>query len=98
MKTKLIKQTGILISGISQVTLWDGSHGEIDMHTEFLPLGQITKERLLNCVNDGRFGVQSIDSADIEIYTKYDNGSTEFDRTIPAYLPQHVCLFGKKGI
>ncbi len=82
MKTKQINQIGIVIGGIATLEMWGGGTGEIEMKQYFLPLDKITPKNILRCVNDNGFGCQSIPTADIDIYIKYDNGSKEYDRTI----------------
>ena len=93
MKTKTIKQTGIVISGTAVLNHWGGGQGEISMEKYFLPLGKITPKNILRCVNDNGFGCQSIASADIDISIKYDNESCEFDRTITVDHPIHTSYF-----
>lgn len=89
MKTVTLKQTGITIGGIAYVTCWDGQEGSIGMNQKFIPLGEITKENILGCVNDGRFGVQSIDRVEIEIFDTYENGYKEFNRIIETENPDY---------
>jgi hypothetical protein len=98
MKTKTITQTGIRISGIAFITLWDNNTASIEMNKTFIPNGKITKTNILSAVNDGRFGCQSIDSAEINISITYDNGSIEYDRTLFVDNPIHTQFFGKRGI
>lgn len=96
MKTKTITQIGFVISGTAYLTLWGGELGTIEMSHKFLPYDLCTPKNILRCVNDAGFGVQSIDSADIDISIKYDNGSIEYDRMIDVYLPIHTQFFNKK--
>jgi hypothetical protein len=93
MKTKTITQTGIVIKGTAMLNLWGGGSGSIKMESYYLPLEHITKDNILRCVNDGSFGCESIEDAEIDIFIKYDNGSVELDRTIFAYHPIHTQLF-----
>lgn len=82
MRTKTINQTGIVIGGSAVLNLWGGGKGEIEMERTFLPNKHISKDNILRCVNDNGFGCESIASADIDIYVKYDNGSIEIERTL----------------
>jgi hypothetical protein len=81
MRTKTITQTGIVVKGTATLNLWGGGQGTIDMSPVFIPYGKITKNNILRAVNDAGFGCESIENAEIDIYIKYDNRSTEFDRT-----------------
>ena len=82
VRTKTITQIGYIVSGTATVSMWGGGSGTIEMNRTFIPLEKFSKTNTLRCVNDGGFGVESIDAADIDIYVKYDNGSVEIDRTI----------------
>ena len=93
MRTKTIKQTGFSIQGKALLNLWGGGSGEIVMNPTFLPFDKTTPKNILRCVNDGSFGCQSIESADIIIYIKYDNGNIEYDRTIYVEHPIHTQHF-----
>lgn len=93
MKSKTINQTGIVVKGTATLNLWGGGQGDIQMDETYLPNDKITPKNILRCVNDGGFGCQSIESADIEIYIKYDNGCTEYDRSIYVDHPIHVSYF-----
>jgi hypothetical protein len=82
MKTKVIKQTGIVIGGEATLNLWGGGQGTIEMNSVFIPLSDISHNRIKEAINDGQFGCESIEGADIDIFIKYDNGSKEYERTI----------------
>jgi hypothetical protein len=89
MKTKTINQIGIDVRGTSLLNLWGGGQGTIEMESYFLPYDKITHTNILRCVNDGQFGCESIESAEIDIYIIYDNGCSEYDRTITVYHTLH---------
>jgi hypothetical protein len=93
MRIKTITQTGIIVSGTATLSLWGGGGGPIAMEDYFLPNEHISKDNILRCVNDGGFGCESIDSAEIDIYIKYNNGSTEYERTLFVDHPIHTKLF-----
>ena len=82
MKTKTITQIGIVIGGEVVINHWGGGKGIVCMDTTFIQNIKITKDNILRCINDAQFGCESIESAIVNIYTRFDNGSTEFDRTI----------------
>ena len=85
-----LKQTGYTIQGESVVNAWGGGQGIMQMDENFIPLDSLTVNALLGCVNDGRFGVESIESADLDVYMQYENGYKEFDRTI--HLSKSMCI------
>jgi len=92
-RTRTITQIGYMISGIAYVSMWGGGNGQIEMSKEFLPNELMSKDNMLRCVNDNGFGVESIDTADIIIGIKYDNGSIEWDHEIEVTSPIHAKLF-----
>jgi len=55
-KTITLEQTGIVIQGIALLNLWGGGQGEIIMDEKRIPLNKVSKENILRCVNDARFG------------------------------------------
>ena len=90
MKEKKIKQTGITIQGVVLINFWGGGQGEVIMDERYIPNEKISKENILRCINDGQFGCESIESAEIDILINYELGfAMEYDRTIvvknPAY-------------
>ena len=87
MKSEItLEHVGYLIAGESTITLWGGSQAKINIRKTHIPDGNLTKETLLCCVNDGEFGCASIDSADIEIYDVYGgnghNNYSVYNRTV----------------
>jgi len=97
MKTKTITQTGYLITGVARISLWGNSEGEVEMDKTFIPYSELTKRKLLNAINDGQFGCESIILAEVEVFIVYNNGSKEYDRTIQVTYPPHL-LLATKGI
>jgi hypothetical protein len=94
MKSKTINQIGIVIGGEATLSLWGGGTGTIEMEKYFLPNEHVSKDNILRCVNDNGFGCENIDSAEIDIYIKYDNGSTEIERTFyDVHCKHHTHLF-----
>lgn len=90
MRTKKLKQTGIVIQGIAVLNLWGGGQGEIIMDEKFIPNDKISKENILRCVNDAQFGCESIESAVVHIYIDYDHGfAKEYERTIKVNNPRY---------
>lgn len=95
-KTKEIVQTGWRTCGVATVQLWGGGVGEVEMDETLIPLGQLTKERLLSCVNDGKFGCERIIDAFVEVFEVYDNSVSYYRDTV--YLDESRCRQGKRGI
>ena len=93
MKQKTIKQTGFIISGYSTLNCWGGGNGTVEMESYFLPFEKTTPKNILRCVNDNGFGCKSIESAQIDIYIKYDNGCIEFNRSLFIDNPVHSQFF-----
>jgi hypothetical protein len=93
MKAITLKQTGITVKGIATLHFWGGGEGTIEMQSTFLPIGKVTKDNILRCVNDNGFGCEAIISAEIEIYDQYEGNYQEFNRTIIAEHPIHSKLF-----
>ena len=79
-----LEHVGYETRGESFLTMWGGGEGSIEMNDVFIPDGKLSKTALLSCVNDARFGCESIDSAYIDIYDVYGdrNDYKEFNRTI----------------
>ena len=90
MKTVTLKQVGYLVGGESVINLWGGGSGSIQMDSTFIPLGKMNKSNLLGCINDGGFGCESIDSADIYVYDKYEGGHKIFNRIIYVDHKNHL--------
>lgn len=88
MKRKTITKTGIQIKGTAIINLWGGGKYRITMNESYIPNVNISKENILRCINDGQFGCESIESADVCIYDVYDHGfAEEFNRIIPVNNP-----------
>ena len=74
-KTMTVELIGYEVTGWAQVSLWGGGTGEITMDKTFLPEKHFSKDNVLRCVNDGGFGVESIDFADVIVEEVYENGA-----------------------
>jgi len=81
-KTVTLEQVGWRITGHAIVTLWNGGQGRIAMNETFIPFGQMTRDNLHRSINDGRFGCESIESAEVAILDAFENGYTEYNRTL----------------
>jgi len=82
MKMVTLQQTGYYIEGQVNIILWTGDIGELYMDPMVVPLGNMTKENLMKCINDGQYGAQFIDKAELAIYDYYENNYKEFNRYI----------------
>jgi len=78
----ILKQVGYLIEGEAMVNLWGGGSGTIPMDRSRIPLGKMCKDNLLRCVNDGQFGCESFQWADVMIYDLFEDGYKKYNRTI----------------
>jgi hypothetical protein len=78
MKDKTLQFIGYSIKGVSDVTLWGGGNACIVMD-EFnvKHLREIKKD-----INDGEFGVESINGAICDIYARYRGEHKEYRRSI----------------
>ena len=81
-----LRQTGWYLKGTSRIHLWGGGYGNIKMDGRFIPLGQMTRDNFMRCINDGQYGCQDIDSAVVDVYVQYE-GYREYDRTISVKNP-----------
>jgi hypothetical protein len=83
MKQIQLNQTGWLITGEAEIYLWGGGTCNIEMDKKKID-GELTRKKLLSCVNDGRFGCEAILGAEIHVYELYEGGYTEYRTTIIA--------------
>lgn len=95
MKTVKLKQIGYRIGGISLINMWGGGQGEIEMDSEDI-IGTILKDKIIKCVNDGRFGCESIESANVNIFDLFEGDYTEFNRMV--FLNKKQLINCKRGI
>ena len=86
-KTVTLRQRGWIVTGLAQIHFWMGGQGEIVMDEQFVPLGQMTRDNLHRCINDGRFGCESVESAELHIFDAFENGYREFNRTLVVSQP-----------
>ena len=70
-----LKQIGWQISGVANINLWGGGSGEIDMKSSFIRLRELTYSKFLSCINDGGFGCESINDAEVCVEEVYSNGN-----------------------
>jgi len=83
MKQITLKQKGWLTAGTANIYLWGGGIANINMDKKLID-GELTRKKLLSCVNDGRFGCEAILEAEIHVYEMYEGGYTEYRTTILA--------------
>jgi len=86
---------GFEINGVATLNLWGGGQGDIKMDPVFIPKEEFSKTTLLQSINDGGFGCESIESAIVSIYAVYSNGdiqATEFLRRIDVDYIEHIRL------
>jgi len=82
MKEVTLKQTGIRLEGITKITDWYGRIGYIKMDPVVLDNKEdVTKEEIKPELNDHGFGCQNIEGAIIDVFTLFENGYTELERS-----------------
>ena len=91
MKKKItLEQVGFAIYGQASINLWGGGLGTIDMDRRFIPYEKMSRQALLDTINDGGFGCESIDSADIDIYIVFEGGFEQYDRCMAIDCDIHI--------
>lgn len=80
MKTITLNQVGFFFSGHAVLNLWGGGHGTIAMDAWEAPTDD--RKQIALGVNDGRFGCQSIKSAQVFVYELYEGGYKKYVRSI----------------
>ena len=83
-----LKQTGYYITGYVIAYMWGGGEGKTQMDDATIT-GKITKDKIVNSLNDGRFGVEGLKSADIDVYDLFENGYKEYNR--PMFITERNC-------
>jgi|ERR1035437_1697558 hypothetical protein len=69
-KTLVLKMTGYMVKGTSDLTQWGGGNASIQMSP--FKVDKIDKKTLLKNINDAGFGVESINGAICDIYEDYE--------------------------
>lgn len=82
MREVKLKQTGYRIEGHALINLWGGGQGWIEMDVGTIPLTKLCKSSLLSCINDGRFGCESVERAEVWISDLFAKGYYEHNRMI----------------
>ena len=80
--------------GIVEVTSWDGFSGTLTMESFELP-DPFSEEDIIAGINDGGFGVQSIDKATVDIYARYESVDVHLDTLV---FGGKELINAKKGI
>jgi len=92
MKEIKLRQKGWTIEGEALLSLWGGGEGYIPMDKRFIPLGKLTKENLHRCINDGRFGCESILSATCHISIAFGEFDM-YERAIEISKPNQILVY-----
>jgi hypothetical protein len=90
-KTKTLQLTGFFMVGEATINMWGGGRGTVMMDKVKFD-HEPTEKEMKVAVNDGRFGCESIESVEAELYADYD-GHTEFVSSYTFEKPH-----GKRGI
>lgn len=73
-KKLILEHYGYLICGHVEVTTWDGGSGETDMTCQIIKsTKKPSRDKISPLINDGGYGVQSIDYAFVNLYELYRN-------------------------
>jgi hypothetical protein len=75
-----LKKAGYLITGVSDLTMWGGGNGCINMQP--FKVQKATKKELQANINDNRFGVENINGAICDIHILYEHGYKEYLKTV----------------
>ena len=78
MKSKTLKREGFYILGVSDLTLWGGGKGSIEMRPFTCKHLRELKEK----INDNGFGVEKINGAICDIYRLWEGGYKEYSRNV----------------
>ena len=78
MKTVTLKQVGYEFTGNALLNLWGGGQGTVKMDS-WEAKGEFSRQKMIDGINDGQFGCESIDSAEIWVNKLFENGYTEYD-------------------
>jgi len=78
--TITLKRIGFRCEGTAKLNLWGGGQGCIEMDSWDTTKG--SRKEIAKGVNDGQFGCEFIESAEVMIYTLYENNVTIYEDTI----------------
>jgi len=81
MDAVTLKQIGYKFSGRATLNLWDGRQGTIEMDS-WITQGKFDRQKMIDGINDGQFGCESIEFAEVRIEKLFENGYTVFDSII----------------
>lgn len=71
-KTITLKQVGFYCDGQAKINLWGGGQTIVDMTPWTIDTDD--EEKIIQGINDGQFGCESIEFADVNIYELYQYG------------------------
>lgn len=91
-----LELTSYEVRGKALINLWGGGQGFIEMDPKRFRKEDLSKDNILACINDGGFGCESVESAEIEVYRVYEHLHREWDRNLFANKMQ--CQLAHKGI
>lgn len=92
-----LKLVGYKVDGIALINLWDGTQGRIDMTSHAIMQQKApTKKQVTGKINDGGFGCESIEEADVDVYAVYGNGYEEYINTF--HFDKKDCKNAFRGI
>lgn len=86
-RTVTLNQVGWVVYGTVEVCFWGGGRGRLTMDESKVPLGRLTKDNLTRCINDGRFGVECIVDARVDVDVLYEGGYREYRGALTVRRP-----------
>lgn len=92
-----LKLVGYKVAGETLINLWDGTQGTVDMTPHVIKQQKTpTKKQITGKINDGGYGCESIEEADVNVYAVYGSGYEEFINTY--HFDKKDCKGAKRGI
>jgi len=92
-----LKLVGYKVTGTALINLWDGTQGTVDMTPHVIKQQKTpTKKQITGKINDGEYGCESIEEADVNVYAVYGSGYEEFINTY--HFDKKDCKNAFRGI
>ena len=94
-----LEQTGWILRGEVDAEGHLGDRGEVEMDAVYVPLEELTIERVHSAINDGGIGVEVIHKAYVDVYELYEDDYDRYARfrtTLVIENPRHHLV--KRGI
>lgn len=92
-RTVTLKQVGWVLYGTVDVCFWGGGRGRLSQRETQIPLGSLTRDNLIRCINDGGFGVECIVDARVEVDVLYEGGYREYRGSLTVRRPDPRLIY-----